>query len=491
MRLKLKMILILEVALLLLVLALLMPFRNQVHGELIEGLQHELRAIAATAALQIDGDLHKTIRSPDDAEKPAFTQLRQKLIEVRDANHLTEKQIYTFYRDGPNVRFAVMTHPQPFVGDPYALRMTMLMVLQDGVPRATGLYSDEHGAWISAYAPIRDAAGQAVGLLAVDRLASTYVERAWQATLWLLIIAVNGLVAASVIGVYVLNKVIIRPTKALHDGMRALGRRDFQHRVKINTRDEFQDLAQTFNHLSEQLNIASEIQAGFSPKQLPQLDFCRLAGFSEPCEATGGDYYDAFVLDGGRLGVVVADVTGHGIGPSLLMAACRASLRALSRTDLTPAELIAELSELVAEDMEEGRFITMIYGILDAAGTFTYANAGHGPAMVFLDGAVHTLRPHHPPLGIFIEDDDDDCPPQSSLRLAPGDRILLASDGLSESLNEQGEQFGNQRIAEIGNQRDLTPTPEEAIGRLKAALDEHCGSYRKLDDVTILCVDRV
>ena len=112
--------------------------------------------------------------------------------------------------------------------------------------------------------------------------------------------------------------------------------------------------------------------------------------------------------------------------------------------------------------------------------------------MVFRNGTVHDLPPHHPPLGILLyATDDDHGPVQSTVQLAPGDRILLASDGLSEAFDERDEQFGSARIVELCRRSEQTATPELVIERLRRALDEHCGGQNKLDDVTILCIDQV
>jgi serine phosphatase RsbU (regulator of sigma subunit) len=288
------------------------------------------------------------------------------------------------------------------------------------------------------------------------------------------------------LGWLVLQRLVIQPMTAVHNGMRALARQDFSHRVDVSTRDESEELADTFNGLSRQLNAARLIQSSFFPRSLPESTHYRLAGFSLPCDATGGDYFDAFELDDGRLAVVLADVSGHGLGPSLLMASCRAALRALAHAGLEPADLLDRLNALLLHDLDGGRFITMIYGELESDGTFTYANAGHGPALVARRSQVTHLASHRPPLGIQLDLNGEER--QTTLQLEPEDRILLTSDGLSEAAGSDGEHFGLQRIEAVLADSDLDAY--QVVEQLRQKLLDHTGDRPTLDDVTILCVDR-
>lgn len=487
MRLSVKLLLFFEAVLLVAVLALLLPVRHAMRAQIIGDLQRELRAIATTAALQIDGDQLKTIRTLADSATPAFEQIRRTLARIRDANALGQDHIYTFYRDAEQVRFGVMTHPRPFVGDAYQLQPAMLQVFEQGAANVTGLYADQNGRWISAYAPIFDSAGAVVGLLEVDREAGHYFASYRWVTRLNIALGLIALAISSVAGWYVLERIVIRPVREVHRGVQALGRQDFRHRVKLATRDEFQDLGYALNHLSEQLNVARSVQAGFIPHSLPDHAGYRFALSSEPCDTTAGDYVDAFALDERRVAVLVADVTGHGLGPSLLMAACRSALRALSTAGLDPADMIRRLDKLLAADLTDGRFITMIFGILDADGRFTFCNAGHGPALVVTANGVAHLPSHRPPLGIDWDAEGEDM--QTVMRLQSGDRVLLASDGVSEARDPiTGEQFGLERMERIVGNRSLSA--QQVVEAFADALHAHCNGPTRSDDVTLLCIDR-
>ena len=206
------------------------------------------------------------------------------------------------------------------------------------------------------------------------------------------------------------------------------------------------------------------------------------------CEATAGDYYDVIPLSGDRIALVIADVSGHGLGPSLLMSGCRSALRALSLVDLQPQDVVTRLEELLTEDLAMGQFITLVFGILNGDGSFTYSNAGHGPTLAVIDGQVATLISHRVPLGLRIPVPAD-RPLQSTLNLSPGDRIFLASDGTSEAQDPRGEMFGDDEVARIAGDLDLPC--ETVVERLMVAVRDHIGPGQATDDVTILCADRI
>ena len=431
MRLRTKLLLICQIVLLGVAAALLIPLRAGMRTQVIEDLQKQLSGIAATAALTIDGDLHREIDLVGGHENAAFDELRNQLSRVRDANGLTKDHLYTFAvvpSEGdlaaPELHFAVMTHVgEGFIGDLYPIREHHRRAIFTDAVTASDLYEDEHGTWISAAAPIHDHTGGVVGLLEVTQPSEVYFARFRELALWSKLVVLAGVMVTSLLGYVVLTWLVLNPVRDISRGLDALGEQDFKHRIKLRrSRDEFRALGTSLNLLAEQFNTAKRIQAGFFPDHLPVVDGYRLHGASEPCDATGGDYYDAIDLGDGRLAVVIADVTGHGLGPSLLMASCRSALRALAHTDLGPAELIDRLENQLIDDLTDGRFITMLYGVLHPCGRFCYANAGHAPAMLkTTDNGVNHLFSHRPPLGIQVPLDE---PPETSVQLQPGDRML-------------------------------------------------------------------
>jgi sigma-B regulation protein RsbU (phosphoserine phosphatase) len=180
------------------------------------------------------------------------------------------------------------------------------------------------------------------------------------------------------------------------------------------------------------------------PKSSPFIPGFAVSGVSIPAGAIGGDWYDFLDLGQGRWGLVLADVSGKGTAAALLMSATRAMLRSLAENACTPAEVLTKLNHLLVEDFPSGRFVTMVYAVLDSdKGTLTYANAGHlPPLLVDSSGARFLQTEMGLPLGIrhglFSE---------TTIKLDDQFRIALYSDGITEATNPQGEEYGPERLA--------------------------------------------
>jgi len=490
-----KLLLVGEAVLIVLVVSMLVPIRMYMRHMAITDIQQEMRSIAATAALQMDSELHQQVALNRDPTSPAFNQLQDNLRQIARANELNHDNIYTFFADPEQgvLRFGVMTHDRPFIGDPYEVQQHQAMAAQSGRVQVSGVFTDEHGEWIAAVAPIRSQGGRVVGLLEVTRRADAYFARIDQMIVITSLAALGGLLLASVIGYFVLRRLVIKPVGVIYNGMTALAQHDFGHRVELDTGDELEELGNALNNMSDQLNVARAIQAGFVPQDPPQQPGYVFAYRSDPCDATGGDYIDAFDLPTGDTAILVADVTGHGLGPSLIMASCRSALRALAQTGLCPGALLEKLEQQVAQDLTGGRFITMVLGILSPDGGFTYANAGHAPAFVVRDNQIIRLESHRFPLGIILEDiRGDTCEidqMQTALQLETGDRVVFTSDGVNETQDTRNQHFGMTRIEATARRRDLDA--HGFVDQLHNQITLHRAGKPAVDDITMLCVDRV
>lgn len=244
--------------------------------------------------------------------------------------------------------------------------------------------------------------------------------------------------------------------------------------------------------LAEQLRLAGSIQQALLPDGAPQVQGVALDGCNLPCDDSSGDYYDYFQIDDSRVGFVVADATGHGIGAALIATTARAALRALlhrqSHESLDLAELLGQLNELAESDMKDDKFITLFAGVFDAqAGTLTYASAGHDPPMLLLrreQDAVERLEATGLPLGMF---------PMASYEsvtvpdLTPGDLMLVMTDGVDEARNRAGEQFGLDRVEQVlRGAGDLAP--KQMIATLIETHQTFTENGKREDDITMICV---
>lgn len=186
--------------------------------------------------------------------------------------------------------------------------------------------------------------------------------------------------------------------------------------------------------LHREMQIAHEIQRSLFPREL-RTDWVELFGFSEPAVYAGGDFYDWQQLRDGSIALALGDVAGHGVGPALVAAECRAYWRVLAQS-LPLREAVLRLNDLVVDDLSDGRFVTFAAAKFSPDGSFEIFSAGQGPLVLRRrDGAVEEFDPHMLPLGIAPDLSGEDA---SVRRLAPGDALLMCSDGLTEARNPEG-----------------------------------------------------
>jgi len=239
--------------------------------------------------------------------------------------------------------------------------------------------------------------------------------------------------------------------------------------------------------LEQALSIARAIQRNFIPTEAPDTGWLDVWGRSDSCDETGGDYYDFFQMGDHGFGVVIADVTGHGVGPALLMATVRASLRALVRHEPSLEKLVFRLNNLIREDVNDGRFITLFLGHFDSSERrFRHVGAGHTPPIWFRvrDGSTHEILSKGPPLGIVH---DMEFQEGTNLPLDSGDVLLFTTDGIMEAANADGEQFGMPRLREVLAEK-AGAEAREIVEAVIQAVDTFTGNQALRDDATLVVV---
>ena len=239
--------------------------------------------------------------------------------------------------------------------------------------------------------------------------------------------------------------------------------------------------------MREELAIAQRIQRAFLPEAPPGLQGFEIDGWNEPCRETGGDYYDYLRLPGGRLGLAIGDVSGHGIGPALLMANARAALRALLQIDESPGDVLGRLNGLLVADMLEDHFMTMFVGVLDlTTRRFRYAVAGHERPLLLRANADEfaPLDGEGMPLGIV-----------PGLRYAEGDVVTLKhgnllacfTDGLWEATNPSGEIFGHDRLR-AALLRTRAGSASDIVSAVRQEASDFAEGVRQSDDLTLMAL---
>jgi serine phosphatase RsbU (regulator of sigma subunit) len=242
--------------------------------------------------------------------------------------------------------------------------------------------------------------------------------------------------------------------------------------------------------LKHDLQVARSIQQSLLPRAPAQIDGFEIAGWNQPADDTGGDYYDWNTLPNGELIVSLADVTGHGIGPALLAAVCHAYARSsFSLTQDFPAAL-EHIHQALNADLTPGRFVTFVAtACRPGQSEIEILSAGHGPILVYSrpDDQFTQVSTHALPFGILPTFSSD---PPSRLQLHAGDMVLLATDGFFEWENDHGEQFGVQRTEEtIRTCRDLSPSA--IISRLYDDVKAFSTGCEQQDDLTAVIIKRV
>jgi serine phosphatase RsbU (regulator of sigma subunit)/DNA-binding NarL/FixJ family response regulator len=251
--------------------------------------------------------------------------------------------------------------------------------------------------------------------------------------------------------------------------------------------------AQTLAHetVARELAMAGQIQASFLPDELPDVAGWQLAATLDPARETSGDFYDFIPLPDGQLGIVIADVADKGMGAALYMALSRTLIRTYATEYLARPDLVFDAANRrILMDARAGLFVTVFYGILDpGSGVLHYGNAGHHPPYLLRAesrGSVEELRRTGMALGVVEEATWE----QATVRLAPGDMLVLYTDGLTDAEDGTGSFFGRERLREIVQAR-MGCSAQDMQDTLIAEVHEFMGETSQFDDITLVIVKSV
>ena len=241
--------------------------------------------------------------------------------------------------------------------------------------------------------------------------------------------------------------------------------------------------------LERELQVAREVQASLLPRGVPTLAGWEFAARWQPAREVAGDFYDFIPLSPLSLGLLIADVTDKGMPAALFMANSRSLLRASVSEVLQPAESLKRANRLICADSSRGMFVTVCYAQLAAeSGQILYVNAGHNPAFICraTQGQIVKFERSGLPLGV-----DDSLPyVQRVAELAPGDFVLLYTDGVTDALNAPGEEFGEARLCRLLLENSHARADEVASAVVRAVSD-FTGTAAPFDDITLVVAKRL
>jgi serine phosphatase RsbU (regulator of sigma subunit) len=241
--------------------------------------------------------------------------------------------------------------------------------------------------------------------------------------------------------------------------------------------------------LEHDMKVARSIQQSLLPSTAPQIQGFEIAGWNQPADQTGGDYFDWQLLPGGRVVVALGDVTGHGIGSALLAAVCRAYARANFTMQDELLTAMKRINAALADDMTSGRFVTFVAAVCEQGNSrLQLLSAGQGPLFIYWlkEDRFDTMGGQALPLGISPRLISE---PPLNLELQPGDLLVLATDGFFEWANAREEQFGVERLEEVVRASRHLP-PKEIISTIYRAVVEFSGGTKQQDDLTAVIIKR-
>ena len=249
------------------------------------------------------------------------------------------------------------------------------------------------------------------------------------------------------------------------------------------------ELNSKLEQVNHDLDIARSIQQDLLPAESPHLENFEVAGWNEPANQTGGDYFDWQSLPDGRLAISLGDATGHGIGPALVSALCRAYARASLAADNEHHQVLDRLNCLLADDLSANRFVTFALVFLDPKKSeVEVLSAGHGPILWYKHATheVENLEAQGIPLGMIAGVNYEQALVR---RLAPNDMLVLVTDGFYEWENPSGQEFGLRRLESVILQsHDCSAA--EVISRLRFSVEDFCGGTEQKDDLTAVVLKR-
>ncbi|HLX12424.1 MAG TPA: SpoIIE family protein phosphatase [Bacteroidota bacterium] len=240
--------------------------------------------------------------------------------------------------------------------------------------------------------------------------------------------------------------------------------------------------------LEKDILAAKEVQLSLLPKSAPKIPGYDIAGKSISALHVGGDYFDFIPMDETRTALCLGDISGKGLPAALLMANLQATLRGQAMPELTPKTLIRRANRLLYQNTTSDKFMTLFFSILDTRdNTLSYTNAGHDhPFLISPDGKIERLK-----TGGLVVSIVEDFPYDEDVRtMTIGSTLIVNSDGITEALNSQREQFGEKRLADVFN-KHLHRSSLEILDEILVAVKEFTGTYPQFDDETLLVVKRV
>ncbi len=240
--------------------------------------------------------------------------------------------------------------------------------------------------------------------------------------------------------------------------------------------------------LQNELNVASQMQQSILPTEFPKGPSYQIFGSMEPARSVGGDFFDVMSLENGRIGLAVADVSDKGVPAALFMMSTRTLLKGAAIGTSDPGAVLREVNDLLHDDNEASMFVTVLYAVYDPeSGELRYANGGHNPPLLVHADGSSTLLPLTDGIALGLVPDLHYR--QDRVTLAPGDAVVFYTDGVTEAMNGENDEFGTEGLRAIFT---ASPSPnwQEANSAVFEAVHAFAGDTPQSDDITCMTLCR-
>ncbi len=471
-----------------------------------------LERVATLLANTINPTDLQQIRQPTDLDGPVYAQLATQLDQAITAGNLAWAGIY--YRQGDYLYYWV---DSDYSGAGYPFFYATpehFAAFADKQPHQVQ-YTDEFGSYYGFIAPIitTDDTGQEVviGIVeAVVDLESRYLlQREALQGIWPVLLVSSAI--AGLVSIVITFLLFGRGLQQLQRGALALTEGQFGYTINLHSHDELENLANTFNQMSTQLeqlyreraeqervkyelDIARQVQQALFPAKIPQISGLEIAAYCRPHRETSGDFYDLLILGDGQLGVVVGDVSGKSIPAAMVMVAAQSTIRSEANGHASPAQVLGQSNLLLQHNMPRGMFVAASYARLNAQSLeMVWANAGQIYPVL-----LHRVRPtnlnDYPqylettgaafPLGLNPGIPYEDQP----IRLLPGDTLLFYTDGVIEAMNSARQLYGFERLEALVRSLEANLSPQALIEAVLNDVTIFVASADQHDDITLVAI---
>ncbi|GAB5497430.1 MAG: hypothetical protein Phyf2KO_25100 [Phycisphaerales bacterium] len=477
-------------------------------------------ATVVQMAETLDSEAVRVLDEADDPRThPEYAVVRDQLVGMRDAivcaldeddddpdassadDIVTD--LYILGRtDDPGTGRLIVTYNTEETGRLYDMsRFPVMMAAWDVAQAEEESATDEYGTTLSAYAPIRDGAGNTIAIVGLDT-AGVYYRNVLILIVVIAFFMFLGGVLFSALFAWVLSRALSKPLLKLAGAIERVAGGDLNASVEEGaSRDEFGLLSKRFNEMvrglrdrasiKEDLGQAAAIQSGLLPNNPPDINGFDIAGGIRYSQETGGDYYDFIDIDSDntqRLGIVVGDVTGHGVASALMMCSSRAIFRSAAReSGEDVSRLMKQVNNSLVREFQMGKFITAFYGVLvPDEHRLEWTNAGHEHGLLVRanSGNVEFLKSTDIPVGIAP---DRYFLAGRPITFEPGDTLIVGTDGISQARDYEGEFFGFDRVVDVvRGYKDANA--EQVRDAILRAAQTHEGTDQLEDDATLVVV---